>query len=200
MLATCLALLCFAGAVVGMGATLDGYSQSVHPVELLGATGIAHAAGFNMLAFIVPGLLIASVALTGVARGVGMSLASRLGAWIALFSASSFVALGLLPLDATRLDAPANRLHAAAWSLWWLTSATSASLAFAGAGRGRGGHAARLAAAWLVPGFALLAPMGWSAVAQRLAFAAWFAWWLLIAAAISRSAASAPRSSQRAAR
>ena len=192
----------FAAALAGFGSSLPGYSQSTHAVDVLGAIGLPGAGLFNALAFVLPGVLAASV---GAARWLGQPAApaaARIGALIALFSALAFVALGMFPLDLYRLDARSSRVHALAWSLWWLSIATGALLDFVARPLARPWPraAVQLALAWLVPGFALFAPLQWgSAIPQRLAFAAWFAWWLLAAAAITRSAASAPGSSPRAA-
>jgi hypothetical membrane protein len=190
----------FALAVAAFGASLEGYSQAVHAVDVLGATGVPGAAWFNALAFVVPGLLVAAVGVASWLQRPRLApKAARIGALIELFSALAFVALGVFPLDLYRFDAASSRLHAMAWSLWWLSIATGALLAFTSS-RGRAGgdplRWASLALAWSVPGFALFAPAQWgSAIPQRMAFAAWFAWWLLAAFAVSRTAASAPGSS-----
>ena len=196
------AAACFVAALVGFGALLPGYSQSTHAVDVLGASGLPGAGWFNALAFVLPGLLAATVGLARWLGPPGSPAATRIGALIALFSALAFVALGIFPLDLYRLDAPSSRVHALAWSLWWLSIATGALLDFVARPLARPWPRAviQLSLAWLVPGFALFAPLQWgSAIPQRLAFAAWFAWWLLAAAALSRSAASAPGSSPRAA-
>jgi hypothetical protein len=63
-----------------------------------------------------------------------------------------------------------------AWLLAW------------GLRRQRGFALACVGAGVLVPAIAVLAPIGlWVGVAQRLAFALWFAWWLLAARALSRA-------------
>ena len=50
------------GALLGFGAALPGYAQSVHPVALLGAQGIPGAVAFNLFGFVLPGALCAAVA------------------------------------------------------------------------------------------------------------------------------------------
>ena len=57
-----MAALLFVLAVLGFGAGLDGYAQARHPVALLGAHGVPHALAFNLLGFVLPGLLAAVVA------------------------------------------------------------------------------------------------------------------------------------------
>ncbi|PSD48850.1 DUF998 domain-containing protein, partial [Stenotrophomonas maltophilia] len=56
------AALLFVLAVLGFGAGLDGYAQARHPVALLGAQGVPHALAFNLLGFVLPGLLAVVVA------------------------------------------------------------------------------------------------------------------------------------------
>ena len=193
----------FVLTVAACGAALEGYLQSAHAVDVLGAIGLPRAGWFNACAFVGPGLLVASAGLVSyLHQSRSASAAGRIGALIVVFSALAFVALGVFPLDLSRLDAGSSRLHATAWSVWWLSIATGASLAFI-ASRAVDGRWPRrlagLALAWMVPGFALFAPAQWgSAIPQRLAFAAWFGWWLLAASAISRNAASAPGSSPQA--
>jgi hypothetical membrane protein len=186
---------CCVLAVLSFGAAFDGYSQQSHAVAVLGATGVPHAGWFNALGFVLPGLV-----LSGVAMGLYLRMAStagfvaRLGAWMALFSTLAFAAQGVFPLDPEHLDATSTRLHVAAWCLWWLTTGTGGLLLSPGLWRARGRRrwsVAVLAIALLVPGFALFAPAAWgSAIPQRIAYALWFAGWLLVAGRLSRSGAS----------
>ena len=171
---------CFALALAGFGAALEDYSHGAWPVALLGAAGVPRAAAFNLLGFIVPGLLAAFVALRRRDLLPGDAGAgARLGWTLALLSAAAFAAQGLLPLDASAPDAGRGRLHGVAWGLWWIAF-TVAALALAGsalrAGR-RLAAAGHLAAGLLVAALAGLdagaLPV---ALAQRAAFAAWFAW------------------------
>ncbi|PSD25544.1 DUF998 domain-containing protein, partial [Stenotrophomonas maltophilia] len=57
-----LAAVVFVLAVSGFGAGLEGYAQARHPVALLGARGVPHALAFNLLGFVLPGVLAAVVA------------------------------------------------------------------------------------------------------------------------------------------
>lgn len=171
---------CFALALAGFGAALEGYDQRIHPVALLGAAGVPRATAFNLLAFIVPGALAALVALRR--RGVLPRRAAwpqRLGWALALLAALAFTAQGLLPLDASAPDAGAGRLHGVAWGLWGIAfAAATLSLALAALGARRAlpavGHGVAgvlvFALAWLA-GDAV--PV---ALAQRAAYACWFAW------------------------
>lgn len=174
------AALCFAGALAGFGAALDGYDHRVWPVALLGATGVPRAGAFNVLAYLLPGLLAAVVALRRRARlAHGEGYAARLGWSLVLLAALAFAAQGLLPLDASAPDAGRGRLHGVAWAMWGIAFAAAALALAAAAARARRMPAAlaHLAAGLLV--FAL----GWLAadlvpvaLAQRLAFAVWFGW------------------------
>ena len=174
------AAACFALALAGFGAALDGYGHADWPVALLGAAGVPRAAGFNLLGYLMPGLLAGFVALRRrAALPQGAGLAARLGWSLALLAALAFAAQGLLPLDASAPDAGRGRLHGVAWALWGIAFAAAAALLAVAAVRGRRPLAAfgHLGAGGLV--FAL----GWLAaeavpapLAQRLAFAAWFAW------------------------
>ena len=174
------AAACFALALAGFGAALEGYGHAHWPVALLGAAGVPRAAGFNLLGYLVPGLLAGFVALHGrAALPRGSGLAARLGWSLALLAALAFAAQGLLPLDASAPDAGRGRLHGVAWSLWGLAFAAASALLAVAAARGRRppaalGHlcagALVFALGWL-PADAMPAPL-----AQRLAFAAWLAW------------------------
>lgn len=190
------AAVLFAGSLAGFGALLPAYTQAGHPVALLGATGVPNALMFNMLGFVLPGLLALPVTL--LLRGCldGASWAARLGAQLLLISGLAFAAQGLFPID---LRDPAEvdpRMQAAAWTVWWIAFAAGAVLLRLGA---RHGPARRPATAVALCAtatllFALLAPMAVpEGISQRLAFAGWFAAMLSIAwlaPGLSRSAVS----------
>ena len=52
-----LAAALFVLSVAGFGAALPDYSQALHPVTWLGAHGIPHALGFNLLGLVLPAAL-----------------------------------------------------------------------------------------------------------------------------------------------
>lgn len=175
------AAMAFAVALAGFGLALPGYSQVWHPVAVLGAMGVPHALGFNVLGFILTGVLAAAAALDlrrRLPEDAGWPL--RVGAQLILLSALGFAAMGLLPLDPQDLDNPASSLHATAWMLWWVALVPGALLMALGL-RGRPSWRllvrASVVAALLVLFVALLAvevmPAG---VAQRLGYAAWLGW------------------------
>src|SRR5690606_29826416 len=104
-----------------LGALLAGYSHMLHPVALPGADGVPRALVFNLLVFVLPGLLLAAFAwrLRGrlpARAGVG----ARLGTTMLLLSALAFALQGMWPLDLDQPDGGTSRLHAVAWTLWWI--------------------------------------------------------------------------------
>jgi hypothetical membrane protein len=186
LLAAAGAAVLFAAAVAGFGALLDGYSQAMHPVGLLGAHGVPHAVAFNALGFVLPGLLAAFVAWRlRAAMGDDAPWAARIGTWLALLSALAFAAQGVLPLDPRDLESSASRAHATAWTLWWVALLPATAFLAIGLRRAPGSRLLVLASgatAVVVVALAmlpldLLAP----AVAQRAVFATWLAWTLLLA-------------------
>jgi hypothetical protein len=164
------------------------YSHFVHPVALRGSAGLPWAFAFNLLAFVLPGMLLAWA---GMALRTGLRDAgwlARIGIVLAQLSALAFAAQGLLPLDPTDTDSHASRLHVMTWMLWWIAFVPGAMLLAAGARRGVGFALGSVAIGALVPIIAVLAPIGlWVGIAQRLAFALWFGWWLLAAWRLSRT-------------
>jgi hypothetical protein len=201
-----LAAVLFTVASVGFAARVADYSHALHPLSLLGAMQMPLSSAFNWVALVLPGLLVAWLALrlrerASLLAGPGRAAqwAARLGAQLLMISALAFAVQGLLPLDANDLDSARGGRHAAAWMVWWIAFVAGGLLWAIGA---RGPVQARrlaslsLAAALLLPVLALvlsrLMPAG---IAQRLAFALWFAWaiyaeYVLNRAPLSRSAVS----------
>lgn len=181
------AVALFVLATAGFGALLEGYDQRLHPVGLLGASGIARAMAFGVLGFVLPGALAAWLAWRWrEALPQRSPLAGRLGLQLALLAALAFAAQGVLPLDPSDLDARASRLHATAWMLWWIAFVPAALLLAWSAWRARPRRAVAfglqfIVAAW-VPAFAAWLPGAIApGLAQRAAFAGWFAWLLWMA-------------------
>ena len=188
--AALLAGLVCAVAVIAFGARFDEFSHAQHPVGLLGASLVPGAAAFNVCAFILPGLL-AALAAIGLRGGLGdAGWPARIGTQALLLSALAFAAQGVLPLDSRDIDSAASRLHAAAWTAWWIASVVAGLLLAIGFPSRRGGHAIALAACFAsVPVFALVLPgLLPAGLSQRIAFAAWFAG-LWLAGRLSRGAA-----------
>ena len=180
-----LATLSFVLAVAGFGGALDGYSQVLHPVALLGARDVPHARAFDALGFVLPGALMAAVAWNLRQRMPDDApWAARIGARLALLSALAFAAQGAFSLDPQDLEADISRVHATAWLLWWVAFVPAALLLAAGWRDAR----QRRQLAWvgivatvLVVGVALLPDLLLPGIAQRVVFAAWFGWWLFAA-------------------
>lgn len=187
----------FAIALVGFAARAPGFSHALHPPALLGASGMPDALAWNLLGFVVPGLLaaIALQALHDGLRASGERGAARIGATLLLLSALAFIGQGILPLRLGQaVDAGPARWHVLAWMAWWLAALAGFVLLAVGLRRRRGLAAAALLAAiamaMALHAQALPLPGG---VRERVALAAWFGW---VAAAsggllrVSRSAAS----------
>lgn len=181
----------FALALLLAGVGLPEYSHRVHPLALRGASGLPGAMLFNAGAFLLPGLglLLASHGLRQALAARGWT--ARIGLTLAQLSVLAFAMQGVLPLDLRELDGDASRLHALTWMLWWIAFVPAMALLAVGARRGAGFAIGCLLAGVLVPLLAVLAPVGaWVGLAQRLAFVAWFGWWLWAAHALMPQAAS----------
>ncbi len=168
-------------AVIGFGAALPGYLPLGHPVALLGALGVPHALAFNLLGFVLPGLIAVVVALRLLARVPRTAPWSlRVGGQMLLLSGLAFAAMGLLPLDASDIESRASQYHASAWMVWVLAFVPGAVLS--GLGERAVASGRRLAAIHLTAGVvtglgALVLQMVMPApMAQRLAFVAWAVW------------------------
>ncbi|KRG50462.1 DUF998 domain-containing protein [Stenotrophomonas beteli] len=185
-----IAALLFVLAVLGFGAGLDGYAQARHPVALLGAHGVPHALAFNLLGFVLPGVLAVVVAECLRRRlPATAGWAPRVGSQMLLLAGLAFAAMGLLPLDVDDLHGPASQLHASAWMIWVLGFVAGTLLLGVfnlrqAQGHAQGGLAVACGVLAAVAAFALqgLVP---APLAQRLAFACW-ALWLAVALPLSR--------------
>ena len=174
-----LAVALFAITLACASAGLPEYSHRLHPVGLRGATGLPYALAFNLMLFVVPGVLLALAGqgLRGALHNPGWL--ARIGIVLVQLSAVAFAMQGAMSMDPSDMDTSMSRLHALAWMLWWIAFVPGAVLLAFGARRGTRFGLVSLAAAVLVPLIAVFAPIGlWVGVAQRLAFAVWFGWWL----------------------
>ncbi|NUS39375.1 MAG: DUF998 domain-containing protein [Lysobacter sp.] len=184
----------FAVALLAFAARVPGYRHALHPPALLGATGMPDAMAWNVLGFVVPGLLaaLALQALHGALRAAGAGRVARVGATVLLLSALAFAAQGLLPLQLGQaLDTGAARLHVALWMAWWLAAMAGFALLAAGMRRRRLLAAGALLTA-IAMGVALHAealPLA-GGLRERIALAAWFGWIACVSWTFSRSAAS----------
>jgi hypothetical protein len=196
-----LAALLFTMASIGFAASVADYSHALHPLSLLGAIQIPMGTGFNWCAFVLPGGLVAGVALR--LRGEASQLAgsgraaqwaARLGAQLLLISALAFAAQGLLPLDLGDLDGVRSSRHAAAWTVWWIAFVAGGFLWAIGArafAPARQLATVSLCMALLLPVLALVLPrLLLPGIAQRLAFAVWFGWSIYAGLVLNRAALS----------
>lgn len=189
-IAAILAAAAWTCALLVCGAAREGYAQSEDPVALLGAAGTSGAMLFNVAGFLLPGALAAVVAWRLRAdMPATASWAARIGASLVLLGAFGFALQGVFPIDAGDLDASASRAHAIAWTLWWLAFVPGALLLAVGSlvDRSAPTAAAGLRAA---AGLGLAAAVLWCvafadgvpgpALAQRVAYAAWLLWLLVM--------------------
>ncbi|QNP40221.1 DUF998 domain-containing protein [Lysobacter solisilvae (ex Woo and Kim 2020)] len=196
--AAMVALWLFVASAWLFAARVAEYSHARHPLALLGAAPLPGAAWFNLLAFVLPGLLLASVAMrlraqlarTGAPQA--RRWLPRIGAQLMLVAAVAFAAQGVFRLDANELDGAQNGPHAAAWMVWligFVAGGVLLGIGLRGAAQWQGLAMVSLAAAVLLPVVALLLP-GWvpAGYAQRLAFGLWFAWAIAAEARIAANA------------
>ncbi|MBH1393684.1 DUF998 domain-containing protein [Stenotrophomonas maltophilia] len=176
-----LAAVVFVLAAAGFGAGLDGYAQARHPVALLGARGVPHALAFNLLGFVLPGVLAVAVA-ERLRRSLPATAgwAPRVGSQMLLLAGLAFAAMGLLPLDVDDLHGPASQLHASAWMIWVLgfvagTVLLGVSHLRQAHGRASGAVALGCGVLAALAAFALQGTLP-APMAQRLAFACWLVW------------------------
>ena len=173
--------LVFMAALIGFGVALEGYAHRDYPVALLGATGFPRALAFNMLAFVLPGMLAGVTALELRRRlpaDAGWPL--RIGAQLVFLSTLAFIAMGLFPLDPNDLESQRSQFHGTAWMLWSVAFIPGAVLLGATLlSRPRWSRFAwaslMAAAGLLIAGFVLTDFMP-AVIAQRIAFGLWFAW------------------------
>lgn len=175
-----LAGLWFAGALLFFAARVPGYVHALHPPALLGAAGMPDAFAWNLLGFVVPGLL-AALALHGVytaLRSGGAGGVARVGATLLLISALAFAGQGLVPLRLGQaLDAGPARMHIALWMLWWLSALVGyVALTLGNLRRPTSALAALLAGTiMLLALHATVLPLP-GGMRERVALAAWFLW------------------------
>ena len=131
-----LAMTLFVGTLAFASVGLPEYSHYLHPVGLRGATDLPYAMAFNLLLFVVPGVLLAisGQALRGALRNAGWL--ARIGIVLVQLSAFAFAMQGVVSLDPSDMDAHMSRLHALAWMLWWIAFVPGAVLLAFGARRG----------------------------------------------------------------
>ena len=183
-----LAGLVFALALAWGGAQHPGYDHALRSVGLLGAKGAGGAVMFNLVAFVLPGALLAAFAVAFALRlrEGGSTLPARLGVNLWLISGLAFAAQGLLPLDANAPDGAASKYHVLALTIAMIAAVPSMVLLGAGLrGRAAWRPLPQLGAAFAALLLVVLAwpahewMPGWagrSGFSQRLALLVYFAW------------------------
>jgi hypothetical protein len=193
----------FAVALVGFGSLLPGYSQALHPVDVLGAAGVANAAAWNLIGVALPGLLLAAfaIALQRPLQALDVGAAGRIGGWLLMLSGFAFAAGAVWSLRLELLDGPESKLHVATSMLAWLGWLPSVVLLAWALRRQTGWRRLAITGPLLaLAGIACLglplqqwlpALEGRGGAVQRIGLLLYFAWPALLAwRALSRGAAS----------
>jgi len=185
------AALVFWPALFAFAAAYPGYSHSTRAISELGAFGAPHALAWNLIGFVVPGLLLAYCG-----AGVALAIDGRRRSlfWLLVISGLAFAGAGVCPAE-MRHGVPimqsgwtaAHLVMISASGVPWVIGA----LVLIGSAR-RSSRWRHLTAATV--GLALLAVAGLGTnilsgsipalahvpgLAQRIAFGAYFAWFLV---------------------
>ena len=178
------AAVLFTGSLLGFAAArTDGYAHGTKAVSELGAVGAPHAAAFNVLAFVVPGILV--VVLAAVIRRAAGPQGVRTGPVLLAGSGLALVVAGVFPVDMAHRGSAGSTAHTAGamltgvcWAagLFWLGPLLRRDLGLRTLGR-------------LTPWFVLfpLANIAWQVAwqagglvlpgwGQRIGFAGYFLW------------------------
>ncbi|HEV2815995.1 MAG TPA: DUF998 domain-containing protein [Allosphingosinicella sp.] len=181
----------FAASLLGFAAIrTDGYSHATKAVSELGAVGAPNALAFNLLGFVLPGLLVAALA-----GGLRAALKSSAGPLLLGLSGLFFLGAGVFPVDMTATGSALSVTH--------LAMAQLSGLAFAiavfplGSAMRRHPHFAALGR--VTPWFLLflLTNVAWQVVwqatgsilpgwGQRIAFGGYFVWTALAGYRLTR--------------
>ena len=173
-----LAAACCALAMLGFAAALPEFSHAHHPLGWLGAAGVPGAALFNVLGFVVPGMLAVWAFVRLRARlPVGAARWAGIGCWMLALSALAFAAQGVWRLDLSDLDGPISQRHATMWLLWWLAFAAGALVLGTGLLRERiwRGVAIAFVVASAIAVLLNALPVLAGPIAQRVVLAVWLA-------------------------
>jgi hypothetical membrane protein len=189
------AAVLFACSLFGFAAArTDGYTHGSKAVSELGAVGAPHATAFNVLAFVVPGMLV--VVLAAAIRRAAGPRGARTGPALLAGSGLALVVAGVCPVDMAHRDSAGSIAHAAGamlvgvcWAagLFWLGPLLRRDLGLRTLGRLTPWFVLFLLAnvawqvAWQAGGFVL---PGWG---QRIGFAGYFAWVALAGLALASS-------------
>lgn len=201
------AAVAFATSLVGFAAVRnDGYTHGTKAVSELGAVGAPNALAFNLLGFVLPGLLVVALAV-GLHRGLRASGSRATGPALLALSGLAFAGAGVFPVDMAARESMLSLLHLAASQLTGL--AFAAAVFPLGAAMRR--HPGLAGLGRVTPWFVLLLvvnvawQIAWQATGvvlpgwgQRIAFAGYFLWvalagWRLVGLVpVTPAAARAP--------
>ena len=185
------AILFFAGLIGFAARRSDGYTHGTKAVSELGAIGAPDALAFNIVAFILPGLFIALLALSIFRLSPGNR--SLTGVVALALSGVAMMIAGIFPVDMGNLSSFTSIAHASGATLSGLLWAVS--LIFLGPVLKRDLRLGVIGT--LTPWFSLflVTNVGWQVVwqtsaavlpgwGQRIGFAGYFLWAFWVGAAI----------------
>ena len=187
------ATILFASSLTGFAAArTDGYTHGTKAVSELGAVGAPLASAFNILGFILPGLLIVLLAVSLYRAGTAPAKA---GPVLLALSGIAIAAAGVFPIDMDQRSSLSSQLHLAgamlcgvfwALSLFWIAPQLEKRERFV-----------RLAK--LTPWFALflVANIGWQILwqstgavmpgwGQRIGFGGYFLWTAILGLTLAK--------------
>ncbi len=182
------AALFFGLSLLGFAAArTDGYTHATKAVSELGATGAPNAQVFNLLGFIIPGLLVIALAV-GVNRALQATERHMMGSILLALSGVFCVGAGVFPVDMAARTSTASLLHLAAAQLTGLAFAVAVFPLGAAMRRDPEFAALGSVTPWFV--LFLVANVAWQIVwqttglvlpgwGQRLGFTGYFLWMAL---------------------
>ena len=184
------------GAMYIFGALRPGYSHAVNAVSELGVVGSPNALAWNLIGFVIPGLMLA-LAGAGIAADVTGRTRSSLTFWLLVVAGLGFAGTGLFAAemaDGELVVTPSTQGHLIAslvHGLGWLVAAV---IMFPSLGRNPAWKGMRWPHVALIA-LVLLCVIGLrgtfsNAIVQRLAGAANFLWYFVMARRLYRVAGS----------
>ena len=189
------AVVVFWAALFSFASAYPGYSHSHKAISELGALGAPHALWWNLLGFIVPGVLL-SICGAGVATAIERPSGKTAVYWLLVLSGVGFAGAGVIPAEmrdgSPSMGSPFTIGHVLMTFLSGIPWVIAAFLIIGRATQNPSWHRSRglfsaLAVA-CVAGFslnivarAIPALASRPGLAQRISFAVYFAWFLVVA-------------------
>lgn len=185
--------MCFVLVALAAGAWREAYVPAQQSLSILGAVGAPGAVWFNLLGYVVVGLvlLLFVIALERAMQHDGAARGGRLGTGLLMVSALAFAAQGVFAFDPADVDAATSQRHSSALAFALLGLMAGAMFVAASLRRAPGWRmltrvGPALAALLLVflvqpPQQLLPALAGQPGHAQRLIVAVYLAWFALAA-------------------